>query len=734
MVRIRTLTLSIAAVCALGACSQSNTPDTAPKPAATAPTAPASSASTANADASRQNPFFKPSTLPFHAPPFDRIKDADFKPAIKEGMKRQLAQVRKIANNPQPPTFKNTIVAMEKSGQMLDRVEMVFSSLTSANTNDTLQKVQEEEAPKLAAHQDAIYLNDKLFKRVQTVYNKRDQLKLDPEAQRLLEVYYKRFVHDGARLGEADKAKLRKLNTQLSTLTTAFSNKLLAATKAAALVVDDKSKLAGLSDAQIAAAAQAAKDRGLEGKWVLTLQNTTQQPALSELTDRATRRALFEASWNRAEQGGKNDTRATISKIAKLRAEKAKLLGYDNFAAYKLYNQMAKTPARVDDFLSRLVQPARHQEQAEQKQLQQLVDASGKHFKLQPWDWKFYAEKLRKKKYNLDESQIKPYFKLETVLHKGLFFAANKLYGLTFKQRKDIPVYQKDVSVYEVFDKDGSSLGLIYFDYFKRDNKSGGAWMSNFVTQSKLSGDKPVVYNVANFAKPAAGKPALLTFDDVTTMFHEFGHALNGLFASQQYPTLSGTATARDFVEYPSQFNEHWATNKKVLANYAINYKTGKPMPQKLVDKIKKAATFDEGYDFTELLAAAELDMQWHELPASAPRKKVDAFEKKALKATHMDIHDVPPRYRSSYFLHIWSNGYSAGYYAYLWSEMLDDDSYQWFMDHGGLTRKNGQRFRDMILSRGNSENLEKMFEAFYGSKPKIGPMLKFRGLRGTQH
>ena len=674
------------------------------------------------------NLFAAPSPLPFHAPQFDKIKDSDYQPAFEEGMARQLAQIGKIADNPEPATFDNTIVAMEKAGQMLDRVENVFVALTAANTNDSLQKVQAIEAPKLAAHHDAIYLNPKLFARVQAIYKDRAALK-GPEQQQLVKVYYDEFIRSGARLSDADKAKLRTLNKELSTLETTFEKKLLAGTKAGALVVDDKSKLAGLSADAIAAAAHAAEARGLKGKWVIPLQNTTQQPALTNLTDRETRKELFEHSWTRTEMGDANDTRETIATMAKLRAEKAALLGFPNYAAYVLENQMAKTPKAVLGFMDKLVPATRKKAAEEARNLQALIDKDGKHFKLQPWDWEIYAEKLRKAKYDLDENEIKPYFELDNVLKNGVFYAAHELYGLTFKERHDIPVYQKDVRTFEVFDKDGKPLGLMYFDYFKRDNKSGGAWMSNLVGQSKLLGTKPVIYNVANFTKPAPGKPALLTYDDVTTMFHEFGHALHGLFADEIYPTLSGTNVARDFVEFPSQFNEHWALNPTVLKHYAVNYKTGKPMPQSLVDKIRKAATFNQGYDFGELLEAAELDMQWHMLPASAPKENVDAFEKAALKRAGVDFPDVPPRYRSSYFMHIWANGYAAGYYAYLWTEMLDDDAYHWFMTHGGLTRANGQRFRDLILSRGHTEDYGKMFRAFYGKNPDIEPMLEHRGL-----
>jgi peptidyl-dipeptidase Dcp len=461
----------------------------------------------------------------------------------------------------------------------------------------------------------------------------------------------------------------------------------------------------------------------------LPLQYTTQQPELQDLTDRATRQALFAATWNRAEKGDANDTRKTIERLAKLRAEQAKLLGFPDFAAWKLEDQMAKTPATAIKFMQQLIPAATARARSEAKNIQALIDKQLGGFKLQPWDWNFYAEQVRKAKYDLDENQIKPYFELNNVLENGVFYAANQLYGLTFKERKDIPVYQPDVRVFEVYDKDGKPLALFYADYFKRDNKNGGAWMDNLVGQSKLLGTQPVIYNVANFTKPVAGQPALLTFDDVITMFHEFGHALHGMLADEEYPTLSGTNTARDFVEFPSQFNEHWATNPKVFAHYAINYKTGKPMPKALVEKMKKAGNFNKGYDMTELVAAAMLDMNWHTLSASTPLENADQFETTSLKKDHLDLSYVPPRYRSSYFQHIWGNGYAAGYYAYLWTEMLADDGYQWFEQHGGLTRANGDRFRKMVLSRGNTEDLAKMYKQWRGRAPSIKAMLKDRGL-----
>ena len=687
-----------------------------------------SSGLAAGAEFGPDNPFFAPSTLPFQAPPFDKIKDADYQPALEAGMAEERKEVRAIADNPAPPTFENTIVAMEKSGQLLTRAQRAFFAVTAANTNPTLQKVRAEVAPKFAAHQDAIYLDAKLFQRVATIYKQRNSLKLDPESLRLVEYDYDQFVHAGANLSEADKTELKKLNEELATLSNAFSTKLLAATKDAAYVTRDKAALAGLSEAQISAAADAAKGRKVEG-FLLPLQNTTQQPDLVSLQNRGTREALFGNSWNRAERGDANDTRDTLARIAQLRAQKGKLLGYPNFAAWKIEDQMAKTPEAALKFMDALVPAATGRAATEAQDIQAVIDAQNGGFKLQPWDWDIYAEQVRKAKYDLDEEQVKPYFELDNVLQNGVFYAANQLYGITFKERKDLPVYDPRMRVFEVFDANGSALALFYCDYFKRDNKQGGAWMNSYVGQSRLLGTLPVVSNVANFSVPAAGEPALLTTDDVRTMFHEFGHALHGMFANTEYPGLSGTSVARDFVEFPSQFNEHWGTYPAVFQHYAKHYKTGAPMPAELVEKIKKAATFNKGYSTTELLAAAELDMKWHTLPASAPLQNPDTFETEALEQTHLSLSYTPPRYRSSYFSHIWASGYSAGYYAYLWTQMLDDDAYQWFEDHGGLTRANGDRFRQMVLSRGNTEDLEKLYVAWRGAKPSVEPMLKDLGL-----
>ena len=677
----------------------------------------------------RRNPLLAPSTLPFQAPAFDKIKDADFEPAFEAGIREQRAEIRRIAGSPAAPTFENTIVALEKSGQLLLRVNLIFNGLTGANTNDTLQKLQEAVAPKLAALNDEIFLNTRLFRRVEVIYGNRARLHLDPEATRLVEYYHQHFVLAGARVPAGDKETLKKLNGEDATLSAKFETRLLGAAKDGALVATDAADLAGLGPAEIDAARQAAKARGLQDRWLIPLQNTTQQPDLLSLTNRETRRKLFEASWTRAERGDANDTRAIVARQAQLRAQQAKLLGFPDYAAWKLQDQMAKTPDAVERFLEQLGPAATARARDEAAGLQQLIDQQHGGFTLEPWDWSFYSEQVRKAKYSLDESEIKPYFELNRVLTDGVFYVANRLYGLTFKERHDLPVYEPDVRVFEVTDRTGEPLGLFYADYFKRDNKSGGAWMDNFVPQSKLLGTRPVVYNVANFAKPAPGQPALLTSDDVTTMFHEFGHALHGLFGSQQYPSISGANTARDFVEFPSQFNEHWAYQPDVLAHYALHYQTGAAMPQALVDKILAARQFNAGYDMTELIAAAQLDMQWHTLPASAPLEDVDAFEKAALAKTHVDLEQVPPRYRSSYFLHIWANGYAAGYYAYLWTQMLADDAFEWFAAHGGMTRENGDRFRDTILSRGNTKDYGEMYRDLTGHEPQIGPMLKYRGL-----
>ena len=678
------------------------------------------------------NPFAKASPLLYQAPPFDKIHDADYQPAIEEGMRQQLAEVEAVANDTAAPTFDNTIAALEKSGALLRRSAKVFFALTQSNTDDTLQNIQAEVAPKLAAHNDAIFLNDTLFRRVKSLYDRRATLGLDSLKQFLVTRYYKDFVRAGALLADSDKAKLRALNKEEATLTTEFQKRLLAATKGGALAVTDSTELAGMSAGERSAAAQAARTRKVTG-WVVPLQNTTQQPAQAELTNRAVRERLFRASTTRAEQGDSNDTRQVITRLAQLRADRAKLLGFPSLAAYVLDDQMAKTPANAIKLLTDMVPAMIAKTASEQAAMQALIDAGHGGFRLQPWDWQYYAEQVRKAQYDLDESQIMPYFELDHVLQDGVFYAANQLYGLSFKERKDIPVYHPDVRVFEVSGADGKSIGLWYCDYFKRDAKSGGAWEDTFVDGVGLFGTKPVVFNVANFTKPAAGQSALLTWDNVTTMFHEFGHALHALLTSVEYPRLAGTNVPTDFVEFPSQFNENWALYPAVFTHFAKHYQTGAPMPQALVDKIKRTKTFNQGFVTTEYVAAALLDMAWHTLPPGPLVANVDSFETAALQRFHVDVAAVPPRYRTTYFAHIWGGGYSANYYAYMWAEVLDHDAFAWFTEHGGLTRANGQRLRDMILSRGGTGDMAVMYRAFRGRDPSVQPLLEARGLVGTR-
>ena len=672
------------------------------------------------------NPFAAESTLPYQAPPFDKIKDEHYQPALEEGMRQELADMEAIANSTAAPTFENTIVAMEKAGPLLRRAQRAFGAMTQANTNPTLQKVQSELAPKQAAHRDAIYLNPKLFARVKAVYDQRASLKLTPEAKNLLEDYYDNFVRSGALLSEADKETLRGLNKESSKLTSDFRNKLLADTNASALVIDDVKELDGLPQADIDAAASAAKSRGLTGKWVLTLQNTTQQPALTYLKNRAVRERLYRASMMRGSHGGDNDVTAIVARLAQLRAQRAKLLGFPNYAAYGTADQMSKTPETAIKFMADIVPAATAKARAEAARMQKMI---GNEFKLEPWDWQYYSEQVRKADYDLDDEEVRQYFELDRVLNDGVFFAAKKLYGLTFKPRKDIPVYQPDVRVWEVIDHDGKGLALYYLDPFSRSNKAGGAWSGTFVSQNKLFGTKTVNYNVENMTKPAEGQPALITLSNMRTLFHEFGHSLHAIFSNIEYPGSGGTP--RDWVEFPSQFNEHWAMEPTVFANFAKHYKTGKPMPKALVNKIKKASTFNQGFATTEALAAALLDMGWHTLPADAPlTADVNAFERAALEKYGVMMDEVPPRYRTGYFSHIWNGGYAAAYYAYMWTEVLDHDAFYWFKENGGMTRANGDRFRKMILSRGGTQDPAEMYRAFRGRDPKVEPLLIERGLK----
>jgi len=673
------------------------------------------------------NPLLQPSTLPFQAPAFDKLSNAHFLPAMEEGIKQQLAEVAAIADNPAAPTFANTIEAMERTGQLLERATNVFSNLTSSNTNPDLQKVEREIAPKLAAANDEIFLNAKLFQRVKAIYVNRAALPLNAESKRVVELYYQDFVRAGALLKDADKAMLRALNEEESSLQTEYSQKRLAANNAAAVVVDERAQLDGLSDSDIAAAAQEAEKRQLPGKWVLTMQNTTQQPYLSRLKNRTLRKRIFEASIMRGAAAGPDTTEPTIARLAQIRALQAKLLGFPTFAAYALENQMARTPEQALKLVTQVVTASAAKSRVEAARMQKLIDQEGGGFTLEAWDWDYYAERVRKADYDFDQEEVRPYFELDRVLNDGVFFAATRLYGVTFRERKDLPVYDPEVRVFEVRDANGAPLGLFYADFFERSNKDGGAWMNSFVRQSKLLESKPVVINNTNFVKPAPGQPVLLTSDNVTTMFHEFGHALHYLFFTAVYPR--NTRIARDFVEFPSQFNEHWALDPIVIANYAKHYKSGAPMPKALVDKIKRTGTFNQGYATTEAQAAALLDFAWHTLPADAPLQNVPAFEAAALKKFNVDLTQVPPRYRSTYFTHIWSNGYSARYYSYLWTKVLDTDAYDWFLEHGGLTRQNGDRFRTLVLSRGGQADFAQIYRDFRGRDPVPGPLLKERGL-----
>lgn len=671
------------------------------------------------------NPLLQESSLPYSTPDFSKIKNEHFRPAILEGIRLKKEAISKIASNPEAVTFENTIEALERSDEVLSRVLRPFYALTGAHTNETLQKVQEEIAPLLSEVNDFIYLNDSLYQRVKLLHENKGSLNLDAESAWLLDEYYTDFNIAGANLPDDQKEELKKINARLATLSAQFSKTLLAANNAGAMVFTDRDKLSGMSDSEL----EARKNSDGEG-WKIPLQNTTQQPLLSTITNRDTREKIFLASVERA-NGGEHDTKAIIKEIAQTRAKKAQILGHENFAEWRLQKTMAKTPDQVFKMFAGLVPAATAKAQNEANEIQQMINKSGEDFQLQAYDWNLYAEKVRKEKYDLDENEIKPYFLTRTVLEKGVFKAATDLYGITFKERTDIPVYHPDVLVYELFEEDGSELGLFYADFFARPSKRGGAWMSNLVGQSKLFNKKPVIYNVCNFSKPADGEPALISFDDVITMFHEFGHALHGFFANQHYPSLSGTAVSRDFVEFPSQFNENWALYPSVLKNYALHYETGEPIPQELVDKIKRSSTFNQGYALTENLAASNLDMAWHTIKADRKIDDAIAFEKQALKDTKLDVvHAVPPRYRSTYFSHIWGSGYAAGYYSYLWTEMLDHDAFQWFNENGGLTRQNGQRFREMILSKGNTEDLDAMYRNWRGSAPKIDPMLRARGLK----
>ena len=671
------------------------------------------------------NPFFEISLLPYQAPRFDAINDSHYRPAFDEAMRLKRADIDAIIAQRAAPDFDNTVLALEKSGAMLSRVSSVFFAMTSAHTNDYLQALDEQFSTELAGLANDIWLNDTLFARVEAVWQDREAL--DAESRRLTEETYQHFVRAGARLNADEKAELKSLNTEAATLTSQFNQRLLAANKAGGLVVDDVRQLDGLSAEEMAAAAHAAAEKGLKERWLIPLLNTTQQPALAALALRETRKKLFSAGWERTQKGDENDTRELIRRLTALRARQAQLLGFDNYASWSIADQMAKTPEAALEFMRGIVPAARGRAALEQADIQKVIDDEQGGFTVLAWDWAFYAERVRSAKYALDESQIKPYFALNTVLEDGVFWTATQLFGIRFVERFDIPVYHPDVRVWEIFDHTGEGMALFYGDFFARDSKAGGAWMGNFVEQSYEFAARPVIYNVCNYQKPANGQTALISWDDVITLFHEFGHTLHGLFASQRYATLSGTNTPRDFVEFPSQINEHWASHPQVFAHFARHYQTGEPMPDALREKMLNATQFNKGYDMTELLSAALLDMNWHGI--QEPIEDVEAFEAAALKKEGLDLPAVPPRYRSSYFAHIFGGGYAAGYYAYLWTQMLADDGYQWYVEQGGLTRENGQTFREAILSRGNSTDLAELYRNWRGHDPKIEPMLENRGL-----
>ena len=689
--------------------------------------APAVPAAASQLDAA--NPFAKPSTLQYGYPAFDKIRNEHFAPAFAEAMRQQAAEVEAIANNKAAPTFENTIVAMERSGQLLDRVSAVFSALVGSYTNDTLQALDKELSPKRAAHGDAIRLNPKLFQRIETLYAKRTKLGLDAESVYLIERYHKDFVRAGAKLLDADKQKLKEMNGKLAALQTQFSQNVLKEVNASAFVVDTREELAGLPEKAIVAAAAEAKKRGLDGKYVIPVVNTTQQGPLSLLTNRGTREKLLSISTVRGARGGEFDNRDIVLQLAKLRAERAELLGYASHAAYSLEDQTAKTTEAVNKLLSDLSAPAVRNAKKEAAEIQEAIDAEKGDFKVAAHDWNFYSDKVRAAKYAFDANQLKPYFELDRVLNDGAFFAANKLWGITFKQRKDLPVYDPDVRVYDVFEENGAHLAIFVLDPYARPNKRGGAWMSALVSQSTLLGNKPVITNNLNLAKPAPGEPTLLTWDEVRTTFHEFGHGTHGWFSKVKYPRFSGTSVPRDYVELPSQVYEMWMAWPEVLANYAKHYQTGEPMPKELLDKLRASQKFNEGYRTTEYLAAAVIDQRWHQLGSKAIPSDVKSFEEQALRDAGLDFAPVPPRYSSTYFSHAFSGGYSAGYYSYLWAERLDADAGEWFKENGGLLRKNGDRFRQMVLSKGGTMDAVQMYRAFRGRDPVIEPLLERRGL-----
>ncbi len=719
------LALSIAMALTVVGCSKTDTAEVAK----TAPVTPAETEMTTTPVES--NPFFAESPLYMQFPQFDKVENSHFVPAFERGMKEQIAEIEAITSQSEAPTLDNTLIPLERSGQTLNRVRRVFSALTSANTNDEMETIRSEMAPKLSAHKDQILLDSELFGRIEAIYNQRESLELDPESLRLVEENYKDFIRSGAQLSEEDKEKLRAMNSELASLQTKFSQNVLNEVNASAVVVENREELVGMPVPMVEAAAEAAKTKEMEGKFLIALLNTSQQPPLASLEDRALRQRIMEASLARGSHGGEFDNRELLTRVVKIRAERAELMGYANHAAYGLENQTAQTTKAVNERLASLAPPAVANAKREAADMQKIINAEGGDFKLASWDWDFYTEKVRQQRYDFDASTLRPYFEFDNVLIKGVFYAAERVFGITFKERHDLPVYQEDVRVFEVFEADGSTLALFIMDPYARPSKRGGAWMNAYVSQSNLMGAKPVVANHLNITKPVSdSEPTLMTFDEVTTMFHEFGHALHGMFSNVKYPSFSGTSVPRDFVEYPSQVNEMWSIWPDILKNYAVHYETGEPMPQELLDKVLATQKFNQGYITTEYLAASLLDQAWHQLkPEEVPDAEgLLAFEAKALQDAGVALETVPPRYRSTYFSHI-IGGYSAGYYAYIWSEVLDADTVEWFKSNGGLTRENGDHFRQTLLSRGGAEDAMTLFRNFRGAEPDIQPLLVRRGL-----
>lgn len=719
-----TLVSALGLALGLSACSDTatTTPEVQPDP----------SNAQSSAEPAQENPLFGASVLPFQTPDFDKIKEEHYLPAFTEGMAQHLAEIRAIADSAEPATLANTLEAMERSGELLSRVSQVFFNIVGTDSNDAIRKIQSEIAPKLAAHQDAILLDSALFARVKTLYDNREEAGYDDEAMRLADQTYQRFVRAGAELSEADKNTMRALNEEQASLTSDIQQAILKQAQLAAVLVDDEAELVGLDAGAIAAAAEAASAEGHEGKWLLRITNTTRQPVLASLENRALRQRVWEASANRGLTEGEGDTRSAILRLVKLRAERAQLLGEPTHAAYGLQSQMAGTPDAVFKMLGELAPAAVNNVDREAVQIQDAIDVSGGDFKLAPWDWEFFAEKVRAKNYDFDPDAVKPYFELDRVLKDGVFLALNRFYGVSFNERTDLPVYHPDVRVFDVIDADESQIGLLYLDYFARPSKRGGAWMSSFRSQSELLNQKPVIINVLNVPKPADGQPALISFDNVTTMFHEIGHGMHGLFSKVRYPSLAGTAVSRDFVEFPSQFQEDWNKNPEILASYARHHETGEPIPQELLDKMFEASSFNQGFDTLEYIAAALLDMEWHTLTADAQVDDVEAFEKTALAKHGVNHFAVPPRYRSGFFSHIFAGGYAAGYYAYMWSEVLAADAFAHIQHLGGLDREVGDEFRAKVLSRGNSHDPMQAYLAWRGEQPDVQHLLRRRGLTAS--